>query len=112
MPQGSRRPRRSLNQDRPSRGRATRRESPMRTPAGRFIFAAFLAASLLACRPGGAHAHPQLAGRWSAPVPPPGGSMAFDFGCGEYIGEGVWRGPFVFIVSGKVVEQGMYELRT
>lgn len=56
------------------------------------------------------HAHPQLAGQWVAHEPP-GGIQVYDLGCGVYIGNGIWRGPFVYIVSGQPVEKGEYELR-
>ena len=72
---------------------------------------AFLAVvGLLCCRPDSAEAHPNLAGQWFAPVPP-GGFMLFEFAPGEYLGNGVWRGPFVWIVSGCPTSHGVYELK-
>jgi hypothetical protein len=55
-------------------------------------------------------AHPHLAGRWTAAVPP-GGLMSLRFECGRYLGNGVWRGPFTLEVSGVMASVGEYELR-
>ena len=71
---------------------------------------AFLAVAILFCQPAQVDAHPQLIGLWIANEPP-GGIQVYDLGCGEYIGNGIWRGPFLYIVSGKIVEKGMWELR-
>jgi hypothetical protein len=79
--------------------------------ARRIGLAIFLAvAGWLACQPGQALAHPNLAGQWVTLVPP-GGSMVLDFTCGKYMGNGVWRGHFVFTVSGVPTGSGEYELR-
>jgi hypothetical protein len=72
-------------------------------------FVLALAGALL-WQPATAHAHPQLAGKWSAPVPP-GGLMVYEFGCGEYRGDDVWRGPFTLFVMNVPVASGTYELR-
>jgi hypothetical protein len=75
---------------------------------GLAVLLAVIAALL--CRPGQLQAHPHFCGRWTSPTPP-GGLMVFEFGTGDYIGNGMWRGPFVHSVSGLVVDQGIYELR-
>jgi hypothetical protein len=83
----------------------------MSTRSGRAGLAAVLAvAGLLLFQPGKVQAHPQFAGKWMA-LTPPGGFMLYEFGVGDYIGNGIWRGPFSFVVSGLFVEQGEYELR-
>jgi hypothetical protein len=66
-------------------------------------------AVLLLCQPGKAQAHPQFAGRWAAPTPP-GGLLEYVFDDGEYIGGGIWRGHFTFLVSHVPVASGWYEL--
>jgi hypothetical protein len=74
-------------------------------------WAAVLAvAAWLLCHPGTAQAHPTLVGRWSAPVPP-GVLMVYDFGPSDYIGNGVWRGPYTYFVANCPVATGVYELR-
>jgi hypothetical protein len=62
------------------------------------------------CLPGNAQAHPQLAGQWIAAAPP-GSFTSYQFGVGEYIGNGIWRGPFTFYWSNYPVVSGKYELR-
>jgi hypothetical protein len=76
--------------------------------AGSFLLLALSA--ILLYPPGSARAHPQLVGRWSAPVPP-GGLMVYDFGPGQYGGNWVWRGPFTYIVNGCPLATGTYELQ-
>jgi hypothetical protein len=66
-------------------------------------------AGLLLCQPGKAQAHPQFTGRWVSPTPP-GGLMEYIFDEGEYIGGGIWRGRFTFLVSNVPVASGCYEL--
>jgi hypothetical protein len=61
-------------------------------------------------QPGQAHAHPLLTGQWVVSTPP-AGFMAFTFGPGQHIGNGVWRGPFSYNVSNVSVVYGTYELR-
>jgi hypothetical protein len=83
----------------------------MGTSFRRGSWAAVLAvAGWLLCQPGTAQAHPHLVGKWSAPVPP-GGLMVYEFGPSEYIGNGVWRGPYTYFVSNSPVARGTYELR-
>ena len=67
-------------------------------------------AGLLLCQPSNAQAHPLFAGRWVAPTPP-GGLLEYDFEVGEYIGNGIWRGHFTFLVCQVPVASGWYELR-
>jgi hypothetical protein len=64
---------------------------------------------LLLCQPGKAQAHPLFAGRWVSPTPP-GGLMEYIFDDGEYIGGGIWRGHFTFLVCHVPVATGTYEL--
>jgi hypothetical protein len=74
-------------------------------------FAAFvLAIAWLLSHPGGAEAHPALVGKWRAAAPQ-GGFVEYDFGQGEYVGFGYWRGPLVISMSGGVISTGTYELR-
>jgi len=68
------------------------------------------AAIMLAWQPGAAQAHPQFLGKWLA-LTPPGGYMAFTFGPGFHLGNGVWRGPYTFTVSNVPAGAGEYELR-
>jgi hypothetical protein len=82
----------------------------MSAPLGRFGAAVCVGVALLLCQSGTAHAHPQLCGRWIAALPS-GGLQVFEFGLGEYLGNGIWRGPFVFYVSGLPVASGEYEVR-
>ena len=81
----------------------------MRTSSGRGGLAALLAAGLLSCLSGNAQAHPYLVGRWVAPVPP-GSSLVYDFGPGEYVGNWVWHGTFTFFVADCPVSTGTYQL--
>jgi hypothetical protein len=67
-------------------------------------------AALLSWQSGKVEAHPHLLGRWVANVPP-GGFMVLEFGPGEYLGNGTWRGPFTFVVSGCRASVGVYELQ-
>jgi hypothetical protein len=77
----------------------------------RFGLAAVLVvAGLLSPLAGEARAHPNLIGKWVA-FEPPGGAMVYDLGCGVYVGNGIWRGPFVFVVNNFPVEKGEWELR-
>lgn len=78
----------------------------MSTRSLRGLFALVL---LLLVHTDRAQAHPHLYGSWVANVPP-GGFMALDFGPAEYMGVGVWRGPFTFTVTGQT-SCGVYELR-
>src|SRR5262249_19940423 len=68
------------------------------------------AAGLLLCQPRDAQAHPHFCGRWIAPVPP-GGVMVYEFGPGEDITNWIWKGHFIFYVSGFPVTEGTYTLR-
>jgi hypothetical protein len=70
---------------------------------------AVLAAALALSTPTVASAHPLLVGPWGAPTP--GGPSVFDFGPGEYMGGGMWKGPVNVIVSGCPVSRGEYVLR-
>jgi hypothetical protein len=72
--------------------------------------AALAAVVLLLSQPGQAPAHPHLLGAWSAEVPP-GGLSVYEFGPGEYVGAGVWHGPFTYSVAGCAVSPGIYDLR-
>ncbi len=76
----------------------------------RSALAAVAAVLALACWQGKAQAHPHLVGPWFAPVPP-GGFMVFEFGVGEYLGDGIWRGPFSSVISHMPAAVGDYELR-
>jgi hypothetical protein len=67
-------------------------------------------AALLSWQAGKVEAHPHLLGRWVARVPP-GGFMVLEFGPGEYLGNGTWRGPFTYAVSGHPTSVGVYELQ-
>jgi hypothetical protein len=65
---------------------------------------------LLSYQVGEVGAHPQLVGRWVSPTPP-GGLQAYEFGPGEYIGNGCWRGPYTYFVAGcGAASWGEYEL--
>jgi hypothetical protein len=74
------------------------------------LAAVLVVAGLFSPLAGEARAHPNLIGRWVAPEPP-GGVQMYDLGCGVYIGNGIWRGPFVYVVNGFPVEKGEWELR-
>jgi hypothetical protein len=37
--------------------------------------------------------------------------MSYDFAPGEYVGDGVWRGPLLFCMPTGPVSPGTYELR-
>lgn len=65
---------------------------------------------LALCQPGKAQAQPPLTGRWVA-VAPPGASTSYEFGVGEYIGNGFWRGPFTYYWYNYPIVSGRYELR-
>jgi hypothetical protein len=81
----------------------------MRMCSSRGVWALVLAAGVMSCLPGKSLAHPHLVGRWVAEAPP-GGSMVYDFGPGEYVGNWVWRGPFTFSVANCPVATGTYQL--
>lgn len=81
----------------------------MSTCSARGGLAALLAAGFLSCLPGNAQAHPNLVGRWVAPVPP-GSSMVYDFGPGEYVGNWVWNGTFTFSLGNCTLSTGTYQL--
>jgi hypothetical protein len=72
--------------------------------------AALAVATLLLCLPGAAEAHPLLTGQWGAEVPP-GNVVVYDFGPADYIYNGVWRGQYTLVISGRVTVGGCYELR-
>lgn len=86
------------------------RVTPMRTPAGRACLASILTAVSLLCLSGHAQAHPHLIGRWVA-TSPANPSMTYDFGCGGYLGNWIWRGVFLFSIGDGVVSPGWYEVR-
>jgi hypothetical protein len=67
-------------------------------------------AALLSWLASRAEAHPHLVGPWRVNVPP-GGFMLLEFGPGEYLGNGTWRGPFTYVVSGHPTSVGVYELQ-
>jgi hypothetical protein len=67
-------------------------------------------AALLLWLPGAASAHPQLVGEWAGQVTP-GAVTVYDFGPGQYLGPGMWRGPYTITVSGCVTSSGEYVLR-
>ncbi len=81
----------------------------MRLRSDRSGWTAILAAGLLSCLPGTVQAHPNLVGRWVAPVPP-GSSMAYEFGPGEYVGNWVWNGTFTFSLANCPLSTGTYQL--
>jgi hypothetical protein len=66
-------------------------------------------AALLLCLPNPASAHPQLCGQWVGEVTP-GAITVYDFGPGEYLAPGMWRGPYAVTISG-VTSFGQYVLR-
>jgi hypothetical protein len=82
----------------------------MSAPFRRLCAAGFVGVALLLCQAEPAHAHPLLAGKWIAALPS-GGIQVYEFGCGEYLGNGIWRGSAVFYVSNCPVWSGEYELR-
>ena len=83
----------------------------MNTTVRRGSWAAVLAVmGWLLCQPATAQAHPLLIGRWSA-ASPPGSVMVYEFGPSEYLGNGVWQGPYTYFVSNCPVATGRYELR-
>ena len=61
-------------------------------------------------QPTPAHAYPPLIGKWSA-VSPPGHVIAYQFGPGEYLDNGVWQGPYTYFIDNCPVTTGRYELR-
>src|SRR5438309_2032911 len=78
---------------------------------GRGGLAVFLAAAAwLLGQAGGADAHPLLIGQWHA-TSPKAGAVMYDFGPGEYLGNGVWHGPLKLFMQGHLFATGTYELR-
>jgi hypothetical protein len=69
-----------------------------------------LALALQLWQPGKAQAHPQLVGRWFGTTPP-NLNMSFEFACGTYIGDGIWRGTFTIYWANDPISTGDYELR-
>jgi hypothetical protein len=67
-------------------------------------------AALLLCLPVPASAHPQLVGEWAGEVTP-GSITVYDFGPGEYLAPGMWRGPYSVTFAGCVTSYGQYVLR-
>jgi hypothetical protein len=72
-----------------------------------FLVAVLAVATAL---PGTASAHPLLVGTWRGELPP-GAPTIYEFGPGEYVGGGMWRGPFTVTISGCVISFGDYYLR-
>jgi hypothetical protein len=70
----------------------------------------FAAVALLLLQPGNVQAHPQLVGRWAS-VSPPNSNMSYTFDPGEYIGDGIWRGPFTIYWANNPISCGFYEIR-
>jgi hypothetical protein len=66
--------------------------------------------ALLLCVPAPASAHPQLIGEWAGEVTR-GSVTVYNFGPGEYLGNGMWRGPFSVTIAGCVTSYGEYVLR-
>lgn len=58
--------------------------------------------------PTAASAHPKLVGPWVGQ----GATLTeYDFGPGEYVGNGMWRGPLRVVIGGCVTSYGDYYLR-
>jgi hypothetical protein len=74
------------------------------------VVAVLAVAWLMLYQPGKVQAHPQFVGRWTATVPP-GGIIIYDFAPCDYLGNGVWRGPYTLSMSNGVIATGVYELR-
>jgi hypothetical protein len=83
----------------------------MTTRSGGYIISAVLvAAAFLLGMPTDAQSHPCIVGQYSVQVPGCGPTV-YDFGPGEYQGNGVWRGVMTTTVGGVLVGPGCYDLR-
>ena len=66
--------------------------------------------AILILQPGKAEAHPVLQGRWFS-VAPANANMSYEFGPGEYLGAGIWKGTFNVYLGNVQISCGTYELR-
>jgi hypothetical protein len=70
----------------------------------------FAAMSLLLLQPGKAQAHPILQGKWFS-VAPANAITAYEFGPGDYLGAGIWKGTYTVYLGNDFLSCGTYELR-
>lgn len=74
------------------------------------VLAAVFAAAVVLAAPQAASAHPLMVGIFRGELAP-GAPSTYEFGPGEYVGNGMWRGPVTVTISGLVTSYGDYYLR-